>query len=237
MNSTHDMTDPELVWILNDSLTGILDAATWVETARELQRLGWRVVLLTTDTEEQAAGLADVEVTSLTPPSIYALRQVIFHFRAARYVLKRWREVDIVVFHHQSAFWLLPLMWGARLSGSQAPCFVMDTRTVPMTVRNLKAKLRARYEWSMYRLGRLWAHGHTAITLRMAEAVGIRGQKLWGVWPSGVNVDSFASAHANRCWPSAEQALNIIYVGTLYPERNVLMACEAVAAANPRLRH
>lgn len=222
----------ELVWIYNGRLSGMLDSATWLETGRELQNLGWKVTFITRDEQEAAAAIPDLTIQSMTPPEIYALGQLLFHLQAARFIVRRHARADVVLFHHQSALWLLPLLIWARLSGRRAPHMVMDTRTVPMTVQGVKARMRARYEWAMYGFGKRWAHGNTAITERMAEEIGITGRKLWGVWPSGVKPEQFAPARFQRVWPSENEVVRVIYIGTLYPERNLMTTCEAVLAAN-----
>jgi len=77
-----------------------------------------------------------------------------------------------------------------------------------------------------------WTDGFLTITRRMAEATNIPLYKLWGEWPSGVNTDLFAPAKAARCWPSPEQPVQLVYIGALHHERNLMTLCRAVAHAN-----
>jgi glycosyltransferase involved in cell wall biosynthesis len=76
-----------------------------------------------------------------------------------------------------------------------------------------------------------WVDGQTAITGRMAEAVGIPPERLWGIWPSGVNADQFARAR-QRHWPAEGESIQLIYVGAIFQERNLMGLCRAVEAAN-----
>jgi glycosyltransferase involved in cell wall biosynthesis len=84
----------------------------------------------------------------------------------------------------------------------------------------------------MHRLANRWADGQMAITQHMAETVRVPLERLWGIWSSGVNLDLFAPAQMARRWPSAEEPINLVYIGALHHGRNLLVLCRAVEKAN-----
>lgn len=220
-----------LLWVYPGSLTEALDSATWLETTRELRQQGWQVTLIAVG----PAGIqviGGVEVLGVPKPDLYLVRQLVYHVGVLRQVATSWPGLDLILFHQMSAPWLLPLRLMRRLTGKQQPLLVMDTRTLFMYLSTRKDRLRAWFYRAVHRLANRWADGQTAITWRMAEAVGIPSEKLWGVWPSGVNLDRFAPAQTARQWPLAGEPIRLVYAGALYRERNLLPLCQAVERAN-----
>lgn len=216
-----------LMWVYPDSLFEALDSATWLDTTNELRKLGWRVTLVSAGPPGKNS-IRDIEITCVSQPNIYFFRQVIFHIRLLQIILQDFTNIDIILFHQMSAPWLLPLRLFRRFTGHLHPLLVMDTRTVPMTKATWKDQLRAWFYNLMNGFANLWADGQTAITMRMAQLVQIPPRQLWGTWPSGVNLDRFTLASETRIWPSNGEPLRLIYIGALYPERNLLALCEAV---------
>jgi glycosyltransferase involved in cell wall biosynthesis len=219
------------VWVYTQHVAEQLDAATWLDTARELHRLGVRVTLVAAGPRGRQY-IGDVEVRCFSKPRLYILGQIIFHLQIVRFIASTWATIDAVLFHHMSAPWLLPLRILRWLKGGQGPLLIMDTRTLPMSVATTRARLRAKYHWLMIRFGNRWADGRTAITGRMAAAAGIPSEKLWGIWTSGVDRDAFARAQASRQWPSDNEPIHLVYVGVLQRERNLLSLVQAVEKAN-----
>jgi glycosyltransferase involved in cell wall biosynthesis len=84
----------------------------------------------------------------------------------------------------------------------------------------------------MTRLADRWSDGNLVITQRMADVLGIPGEKLWGIWPSGVDVDLFTGAWDNRRWPAPGELVQLIYIGSLNYERNLMAMSKAVMMAN-----
>jgi glycosyltransferase involved in cell wall biosynthesis len=231
---TRDSATPHLVWVYPDTLHDKLDAATWLNTTHELRSAGWTVDLLAPGpaTLHEIRG---VRVTPILRPEIYLLRQVLFHINVLRYLWQRRSAVDVVLFHQMSAPWLLPLRLLRRLAGSRSPQLVMDIRTLhmePQQGESIKARLRRWLNEISHRAANRWADGQTAITERMAAALKIRPDQLWGVWPSGVTQEHFSSAQQRRRWPSAEEPIHLIYIGSLHYERNLMNLCRAVEEAN-----
>lgn len=93
-----------------------LDSVTWLDTTRELRRLGMDVTLL-------AAGPAGthayrgIEVVNIPRPEIYFISRLVFHLRILRYLWPRLGQYDAILFHPISAIWLFPL----RLAGRRRP--------------------------------------------------------------------------------------------------------------------
>ena len=127
-----------------------------------------------------------------------------------------------------------------RIQGGNRPLFVMDTRTAPMTPKEIatrRERVNALYSDTMNSLASRWADGQTAITLRMAEMMGIPDEKLLGVWPSGVALEVFAAAGNGRHWPTHDEAVRLIYIGSLHSPRNLMAMCSAVEKANAQGMH
>ncbi len=226
--------DPRLVWVYPDSLTQRLDSATWIETTRELSRLGWNVTLLTKDPIPGPQTLRGVDIISLKSRDIYLLGQLLFHLKVIGYIVRRWRLVDIVFFTQLSGLWLLiPLRLMRLFTLSKRPLIVMDTRDLDDPVPgNLRIQLRIWLHQLVFALADMLADGQTAITPRMAELVDIPEQQLWGIWPSGVDPTVFAPAAEQRCWPDAHQPLHLMYLGILLENRHPRELCRAVEQAN-----
>lgn len=111
----------------------------------------------------------------------------------------------------------------------------MDTRTVPMEPvekATFKDRVRGEFYFFMNNLANRLIDGQTAITQRMAELLDIPTEKLWGTWPSGVNLDKFSVSSRNRQWSGTSDPVNIIYIGSLHYERNLTTLCKAVVSAN-----
>jgi len=223
-----------VVWIYSGSLAAALDSATWLKTTEELRNLGCHVTLVSKGPSgyQQIHG---VEVLCIPRPEVYLLRHVVFHLRVLHLVLSQWATIDVIVFHERSAPWILPLRLVRSLTGKRRPLLVMDTRSLPMepsNKRTWKEKLRKGAYLIEKQLGNRCADGRLAITQRMAKAVGIPTKKLWGIWPSGVDVEHFALARKDRRWPSPGDSIHLIYHGSLHRERNLMTLCRAVTRAN-----
>jgi len=223
---------PHVVWACPGALAHALDAATWLDTARELRQLGWRVTLTAAGQDDQRC-VRGVEVLCIPRPNVYFLRQLLFHGRLLRLILRQWRTVDVILFHQMSAPWLLPLRLLRSLMRRQRPLLVMDIRSLHMPSKQaFKDKLRGVFQGLMGKVAQSWVDGCLVITQRMAEAVGVPAKKLWGTWPSGVNVEQFASAQTIRCWPLPGEPIHLVYIGALHYERNLLTLSQAVELAN-----
>ncbi|WP_374686572.1 glycosyltransferase [Promineifilum sp.] len=204
-----------------------LDSVTWLDTTRELRRLGMDVTLLAAG-RAGPANYRGIEVLNIPRPETYFIGRALFHLRLLRYLWPRLSEYDFVLFHPISAIWLFPLrLWRRR------PLLVMDSRDLlDFGNKTLKARLRNALERFTYRLATRLADGQTAITPRLAELVGVPPAQLWGVWPSGVNPEPFAAARAARQWPAAGEPLRLVYAGIFLEQRNLLPLVRAVRRAN-----
>lgn len=224
---------PHLIWIYPQSLTRALDAATWLDTTHELRRLGWRVTLLAVGNPGTGV-IRGIEFTGIAKPRRYLWGQIAFHAACLRLILKHWHDADAILFHPLSLSWLLPLRLLRLLTRNRKPLLVMDTRTLPMEARDsesIKDKLRRWYFNSAHWMANRFADGQTAITPEMAEAVRIPPPQLWGVWPSGVDLDMFEPARAARRWAVKPNPVRLIYVGSLHHERNLMTLSAAVTRA------
>lgn len=230
---------PHLMWVYTGSPNESLDAATWLDTTAELRKLGWRVTLVVVG----PAGLQSVrgvEVFGIPKSDTYLLRQFSFHLQFLRFLIAQWSSVDVVLFHSMSAPWVWPLWLARQMWRQQRPLLVMDTRTVPMAPpenETQRDRMRRHYHVLMEHLANHWADGRLAITPHMAGAVGIPPAKLWGVWPSGVNLDRLAAAGVARRWPVPGEPIHLVYIGVLHYERNLLTFSRAVEQANAEGMH
>ncbi len=222
---------PSLFWVYPGSLTRALDRATWLETSAELRKLDWDVTLVAS--EVPALELAEgVRSVCLARPPIYFVGYVLFHLLVLLRITRYLGTIDVILCNQESAPFLLPIALFRRVLRRARPKVVMDWRTVAM---NADFSTRGRIRKAFYRLVRCLANrladGQTAITRRLAEAVGIPNRQLLGVWPSGVRVEQFSSAISARRWPRDQEPLRLVYVGALEAERNLLGLCDAVRLA------
>jgi len=227
MDERHSADAPlRLAWVSTVSAS-TLDAATWLDTTRELRNQGVDVVLILSGPSGKHV-YRGVEVLDIARPSIYFLGQMIFYLRVLQFLLARRKSFDVVLFHQKAAIWLLPL----RLLGRHRPRLVMDTRDVHDPSNDLKTRLTMLWYAISARLVTRFADGQTAITPRMAELVHIPPEQLWGVWPSGVDAARFAGAAKARHWPYEGEAVRLVYIGIFLVGRNLLPLCRAVHQAN-----
>ncbi|MEM7330580.1 MAG: glycosyltransferase family 4 protein [Chloroflexota bacterium] len=221
----------QFIWVsLIDPVT-TLDAATWVDTSREIENYGWSSTLIGFGDSDSVVRVRGVDAVTFSIPDIYFVRKLIYHLKIVRFILKRWWSTDVVMFHQISAMWLLPL----KLLGifGKRPLFIMDTRDLPDIVTgNTRTKIHLQFYWFAHWLANLFADKQIAITTKMAEMVKIPNQQLVGVWPSGVDVEKFSHLRSKRKWPRENDPIHLIYIGSLIQKRNPQALCEAVIQAN-----
>lgn len=224
----------KLLWVAPGNPEKSLDSATMLDTSRELNRSGWEVTLIVVG-DSKSKILKGVQLYGIYRPEIYLLRQLVFHIRALSFIYSRLNSVDVVLFHSMSAPWMLALAILLRLQKRRLPALVMDTRTVDMAPASRgrwKDTIRRNYHSLIEKSVNFWVDGRLAITPRMAEYVGIPCEKLWGVWPSGVDAELFHPARSSRTWPDGDKTVQLIYVGILNYERNLMNLSSAVVKAN-----
>jgi glycosyltransferase involved in cell wall biosynthesis len=83
-------------------------------------------------------------------------------------------------------------------------------------------------------LANWFADGRTAITQRMVDSLNIPAHKVWGIWPSGVDVELFLPAQQKRQWPKSGEDVKLIYVGCFDDGRNLGILSRAVMKAQIR---
>jgi len=220
-----------MIWVYSGSLAAALDASTWLETVKNLRRFGWRVTLVAAGSDG-CRRIRGVEVFCISRPDIYLLRQFAFYGGLLRLIVRQWTTVDLILFHEMSALWLSPLRVLRGLTAKRRPLMVMDVRSLFMPGnQGIKDRLRKIFRSMSLEAGR-WVDGYLVITERMARALRIPSERLWGVWPSGVDLAQFAFAQTVRKWPLPEEPIHLTYIGALHYERNLLTLSRAVEQAN-----
>jgi len=250
------MTDPpqdarsdsdrkHIVWVYPGDLRATINSAPTLRITSSLRNTGWRVDLLVGGrfAKTRATDIGGIAVCEIPLPDVFLVKQVVYHAWVLRYVLREWSTIDVVFFASMSLPWMLllraiPLLrsravYGhpCRPSGTR-PLFVMDTRTMPMTRSTPRDNVRGLYTDAMNWLANWLVDGQTTITPAMAEAYHIPSSKLLGCWPSGVDVDLFSRSIQTRRWPPGDESIEIVYIGTLSPERDIVRLCEAVREAH-----
>lgn len=224
----------KLIWLTGGSSEKSLDSATWLDTSTELNRSGWKVTLIFAGSDPPKTWRG-VQLLSIPRPEIYFLRQFVFHARALSYLISCMESTDVIIFHSISAPWMLLLVTWRHIQKRHLPALVMDTRTMnmfPESHKSWKDDIRRIYYAFMEKSINRWVDGRLAITHRMAEVVGIPREKLWGIWPSGVDFEMFKPAQASRAWPRRDEPIHLAYVGVLNYERNLMNMSRAVVKAN-----
>lgn len=220
-----------LIWVSTINPFETLDVATWLNTTDELTKDGWDVTLIGFGPKGLHT-VNGVEVTCFPWPETYFLGQTIYHLRVLVFLFRNLAETDVVLFHQISALWMLPALVYRWLLRSAQPKFVMDTRDLmDVTAISVKARLRMAFYGFVYRMAPHAFDGQTTITQRMAELVSIPPSQLWGIWPSGVELERYKASSANRTWPEPGEPIRLMYVGILLEKRNPALLCEAVLKA------
>jgi len=231
MPQTKRTSSPHLLWVYPVPVATALDSATWLQTTQELRKLGWQVTLVGEGPAGQQV-VNGVQVNCIPTVRKYFLGPLVFHARLLLFLLQRWSTIQVVLFHQLSAPWVLPLKLLRLLTGGRYPLFVMDTRDLNVVEGTLKNRMRIAFFDLMHTLANWFADGQTAITPRMVDLVKIPKARQWGVWPSGVSLERFADVHIGRRWPTNDEPIQLMYVGKLHSERNLLPLAQAVENVN-----
>lgn len=220
-----------LVWVSPETPIEIFSVAR-LNITRELRRLGWDVTLIGTGSTGRCQ-IQGVELLCLPRPQVYFLGMLMFHLNVLRVIRQEWERTDIILFHQISAIWILSLRIVRGLMGKQRPLFIMDTRDIPDFIPgNIKYSLRHLYIKLAYWLAAHLADGQTTITPRMAQFANIPSRQLLGTWPSGVYPELFNTARLSRSWPTGNEPIQLIYIGSFEKKRNLSNLCLAVEQAN-----
>jgi len=227
----HQDEKPHLVWVFSAVIADRLDSATWLDTTNELRKMGWNVTLVSMGPAGKQF-IRGVEVTCIPQKDTYLLGQFSFHLGVLSLILKQRDAIDIVLFHQNSGIWLLPLRLLRWLQGKKRPQMVMDTRDlIDLKSGSIRVKLRNAYMRLNHHLVNSFADGQTTITPRFVSLVDIPEQQLWGIWPSGVNPELFATAAKGRMWPRENEPIKLVYIGVMLEKRHPLQLCRAVNIA------
>lgn len=173
---------PTLLWIQTQDLNQILDSATWLTTASELREKGWQVFLVQSGSIDSAIEVRDGLLT-IPKSELWLFGQIIYHWRIVRWLFTR-DDIDVVLIHDESTIFMLPVRILYTLLRRKRPKFIVDYRTLfmpPSTGLSTKGKLRAFYLRHINRFSDYWIDGYLAITEHLAQAVGIKPERLLGV--------------------------------------------------------
>lgn len=219
-----------ILWVYHATPGVNLSVTTQIEMARALRKLGWNVTLVL-ECDKDKMTTQDIDYTCISQPRVYLLGYLIFHLKLIAFVLKNRNTYDILYAHQMTILWLLPLRL-LRITGNRKPLVVMDTRDLVQASTSPKVLLRKYFYRITHWLANRFADGQTAITRSMAKLVRIPDSKLWGIWPSGVDLQRFEELQGLRSWPDSDEPIRLIYIGVLLEERNLLPLCEALINAN-----
>jgi glycosyltransferase involved in cell wall biosynthesis len=216
-----------LLWVHDLPISKTMGKIKWLEMTKELCNLGWQVTLVAGDSPRDEVDRR-VRVICLPRPRVFLVGYLLFHATLLLLLISRGPKQDVILFPQKSAPFLLPIVPVRNVFGWRRPKLVMDVRTEVMVTGSVRAKLWIVLFSIAHRMSNWLADGQTAITQRMAKAVGIPDEKLLGIWPSGARVEWLAPAISMRQWPTLEGPLCLVYIGVLSEERNLLELCEAV---------
>lgn len=225
----------EIIWISDIDLSATLHAATWLDTTAALRNLGWKVTLIApsdTSGDQQVRG---VEVKCFRWWKVFLLKQILYRLQVFVWLMFHLPRKGVVFFHEYTAVWAAVFRLLTRAFTRRKIYYVMDTRSLPMEPEEgmtLRTKLRHNYFWFVYRHASRWLDGFTMITPAMVEAVGVDPQKVWLIWPSGVTLEKFSPAASLRKFPGENEPIELLYIGCMHLERNLMPFCQAVVNAN-----
>jgi len=222
-----------VIWVYDGELSTALDKATWISTTKALRTLGCQVALIHIGNKE-CTSVDGVPVTSLSIPQVYFWGKAVFHIKAIQYIVSHFDETDVVLYHPISVLFFLPIKVWRWVLRRKRPLFVMDIRTVQMESAgevSIKTRLRKVYFSLTQSIANHWVDGQTAITARLAHYVRVPDKKLWGVWQSGVDAERYQECMTARQWVKPDEAVHLVYIGTLNDGRNVAVFAQAVIEA------
>ena len=107
-----------LVWVELNTITIPLYVAARLEATRELRKLGWRVTLVLGG-PAGPQNVNGVDVLCIPKPDIYFWGYFRFHLEFLRIIAKEWSDIDVLLFHHMSAPWLIPLRFIRKIRGEK----------------------------------------------------------------------------------------------------------------------
>jgi glycosyltransferase involved in cell wall biosynthesis len=229
-------TNSQILWITTTPLIDKLDSATILHCSRRLINRGWNVIIVC-PIKSQKLNVNESKLYYIQIPDIYFLRQIIFHAKLFQFILKCFDTTSVVIFESMSLPCFILLKFIRSLHFRRSPLFIMDTRTLFMGSSgkiSLKDKVRLEYHNLMNLLANWLADGRTAITQRMVDSLHIPAHKVWGIWPSGVDVELFLPAQQKRQWPKSGEDVKLIYVGCFDDGRNLGILSRAVMEAQIR---
>lgn len=229
---------PHLFWLYSGSgpLSRALDAATWIEITRELREAGWTVSLAASEPSGRTT-VDGVEVLPLPRPDVYLVGQVVFGLRFLGAVWRSKDPIDVVMIDPIAVGWIMPLRLVRWLRAAKLPLLVVDWRSLHMIDRehaSIKDHVRGWFYRMSSTLSWIGADGQLTITHRLADALEMPAEVYWGAWPSGVRPEPFAAAARDRRWPTGDEQVNLVYIGSLRHERHLDELCSAVLEANRR---
>ncbi|MCP5178816.1 MAG: glycosyltransferase [Pseudomonadales bacterium] len=221
-----------IFWILPDYFDSRQDKSSWLEMARELQLLGWKVRILAVRSSAAAANYDDLVHYHKVPRIPFLFRWLALACSCLHII--RHRDSDSVVILNQDALWFLPVM---RLAGLRR--VHLDIRTLPVRMRGFKSWLDEVLFWKLpMRLLARRADTFSFITEPLRKAV----QTQFGVnflpyciWQSGVNTTLFHGSGYRR---SPDGTFRLFYHGQLISTRGLGEVLEGLASAQfPREVH
>jgi len=225
----------EIIWVSDIDLSTTLHAATWLDTTAALRNLGWKVTLIAPSDAGGNQQIRGVDVKCFRWWKVFLLKQVLYRLQVFFWLLFHLPRKGVIFFHEYTAVWAFGFRLLTRLFTRRPIYYVMDTRSLPMEPEDgmtLRTKLRHNYFWFVYRHASRWLDGFTMITPAMVEAVGVDPQKVWLIWPSGVTLEKFSPAAALRKFPGENEPIELLYIGCMHLERNLMPFCQAVVDAN-----
>jgi glycosyltransferase involved in cell wall biosynthesis len=228
------MKQPLLVWLYPGRLDQVLHAQRLLVITTELCSLGWQVVLISAGPAGKRV-IDGTETTCIPMNNIFFLRQFIFHVRFYWLLIKYDIKPDVIMFEQMSAPWMFPVHFVRFLKRRRRPLLALDIRSLHMDVpkkQGVTGWLRGCFHKLSGRYAKLWVDGYLTITTRMADFMQLQDKQLWGVWPSGVDLELFRPIQKSHIWPKDDMPVRLIYIGTLNHGRNLMNLCLAVEQAN-----
>ncbi len=236
----------KILWIADKYLDTSVDSVTWVETCRELMRMGHEIRLFAGFRKEKKPFglngaihyLPSVKKSGLGTPTFDA---ALFFYLSAE-ILRT--KPDAVIVHPFSFFPVLPFVL-LRRAGLLRTCFVMDVRTLPVTSTGAVARIRDLF----FRIGLKGADrlfdGMTVITPFMRRFVQEKyrlTRRDIGVWTSGVSPERFGAPSAlkgagekrRREWGLIGKFV-VMYHGVLTHNRGLFEAIRAMGIVREKI--
>jgi glycosyltransferase involved in cell wall biosynthesis len=225
-----------ILWLEPDRFDIKPNKSPWLEMAKALRRVGFEVVLVTGYAKKPyKPGDANIRVVTLAAVNLSFIFRYSLLLHILLWTLRNGGKDDIIILNPATLL-LTPVL---RLFGFEN--LHLDIRTLPLRAnKSLKKRIDRFIFWTIpLVIFHRWVKGYSFITDRLRSAVEEELDttfKDYVIWQSGVNTRLFRPINLNKN-EAPDNRYRIFYHGSIYGNRGVDTAVQAIALLRPEYRH